>query len=90
MFVPGESRGRGGGGGEEEEQEEEQEEQEQLTVFVQELVLDVLAEELLHGVEELLLLLQEVRVVLGVVPLGDGWEHTHTHTHTPELRGRRS
>ncbi|TNN36108.1 hypothetical protein EYF80_053736 [Liparis tanakae] len=51
---PRERRGRaeeeGGGEGEEEEE---------LTVFVRELVLDVLAEELLHGVEELLLLLQE-------------------------------
>lgn len=50
-----------------------------LTVFVRELVLDVLAEEFLYGVTDLLLLLQDVLVVLSVVSLGDRWEQTHTH-----------
>lgn len=49
-----------------------------LTVFVQEVVLDVLAEESLYGVTDLLLLLQDVLVILSVVSLGDGWEQTHT------------
>lgn len=42
-----------------------------LTVFVQEVVLDVLAEEFLYGVTNLLLLLQDVLVILSVVSLGD-------------------
>lgn len=49
-----------------------------LTVFVQEVVLDVLAEEFLYGLTDLLLLLQDVLVILSVVPLGDSWEHTET------------
>lgn len=40
-------------------------------VFVQEVVLDVLAEELLHSVTDLLLLFQDVLVILSVVSLGD-------------------
>lgn len=43
-----------------------------LTVFIQEVVLDVLAEEVLYGLRDLLLLLQDVRVILGVVSLGNG------------------
>lgn len=42
-----------------------------LTVFVQKVVLDVLAEEFLYGVTNLLLLLQDVLVILRVVSLGD-------------------
>lgn len=49
-----------------------------LTVFVQEVVLDVLAEEFLYGLTDLLLLLQDVLVILSVVPLGDSWEQTET------------
>lgn len=49
-----------------------------LTVFVQEVVLDVLAEEFLYGLTDLLLLLQDVLVILSVVSLGDSWEQTHT------------
>lgn len=49
-----------------------------LTVFVQEVVLDVLAEESLYGLADLLLLLQDVLVILSVVSLGDGWEHRET------------
>lgn len=49
-----------------------------LTVFIQEVVLDVLAEEFLYGLTDLLLLLQDVLVILSVVPLGDSWEHTET------------
>lgn len=45
-----------------------------LTVFIQEVVLDVLAEESLYCLTDLLLLLQNVLVVLRVVPLGDSWE----------------
>lgn len=43
-----------------------------LTVFVKEVVLDVLDEELLYGLTNLILLLQDVGVVLSVVSLGDG------------------
>lgn len=43
-----------------------------LTVFIQEVVLDVLAEELLDGLRDLLLLLQDVLVILRVVSLRDG------------------
>lgn len=53
-----------------------------LTVLVWEVVLDVLAEELVYSVTDLLLLLQDVLVILSVVSLGDGWVGTHTHTHT--------
>ena len=49
-----------------------------LTVFVQEVVLDVLAEELLYGLTDLLLLLQDVLVILSVVSLGDSWEQAET------------
>lgn len=49
-----------------------------LTVFVQEVVLDVLAEESLYGLTDLLLLLQDVLVILSVVSLGDSWEHRKT------------
>lgn len=49
-----------------------------LTVFVQEVVLDVLAEEILYGVTDLLLLLQDVLVILSVVSRGDSWEQTRT------------
>lgn len=42
-----------------------------LTVFVQEVVLDVLVEEHLYGLTDLLLLHQDVMVILGVVSLGD-------------------
>lgn len=49
-----------------------------LTVFVQEVVLHVLAEEVLYGLADLLLLLQDVLVILSVVPLGDGWVQRHT------------
>lgn len=49
-----------------------------LTVFIREVVLHVLAEEVLYGLAELLLLLQDVLVILSVVPLGDGWVQTHT------------
>lgn len=45
-----------------------------LTVFIQEVVLDVLAEESLYCLTDLLLLLQNVLVILRVVPLGDSWE----------------
>lgn len=40
-------------------------------VFIQEFVLDVLAEELLNGLTDLWLLLQDVLVILRVVSLGD-------------------
>lgn len=50
-----------------------------LTVFVREVVLHVLAEEVLYSLADLLLLLQDVLVILSVVPLGDGWVQTHTH-----------
>lgn len=43
-----------------------------LTVFVQEVVLDVLAEEFLYGLADLRLLLRDVLVILSVVSLGDG------------------
>lgn len=49
-----------------------------LTVLIQEVVLDVLAEEFLYGLADLLLLLQDVLVILSVVPLRDSWEHTET------------
>lgn len=49
-----------------------------LTVFVREVVLHVLAEEVLYGLADLLLLLQDVLVILSVVPLGDGWVQRHT------------
>ncbi len=49
-----------------------------LTVFVWEVVLDVLAEEFLDGLTDLLLLLRDVLVILSVVSLGDSWEQTHT------------
>ncbi len=49
-----------------------------LTVFVQEVVLDVLAEEFLYGLADLFLLLQDVLVILSVVSLGDSWEQTPT------------
>lgn len=42
-----------------------------LTVFIQDVVLDVLAEEVLNGLAYLLLLLQDVLVILRVVSLGD-------------------
>lgn len=45
-----------------------------LTVFIQEVVLDVLAEENLYGLTDLLLLLQNVLVILRIIPLGDSWE----------------
>lgn len=45
-----------------------------LTVFIQEVVLEVLAEESLYGLADLLLLLQNVLVILRVVPLGDSWQ----------------
>lgn len=50
-----------------------------LTVFIQEVVLDVLAEEVLNGLAYLLLLLQNVLVILRVVSLGDSWEIAQTH-----------
>lgn len=53
-----------------------------LTVFVQEIVLHVLAEEVLYGLADLLLLLQDVLVILSVVPLGDGWVQRHTASST--------
>lgn len=55
---------------------ERKERKSMLTVFIQEVVLDVLAEEELDGLADLLLLLRNVLVKLGVVPLGDscgGW-----------------
>lgn len=54
----------------------------ELTVFIQEVVLDVLLEESLDGPGDVLLLLQDVLVKLCVVPLGDRCEVTHTRTHT--------
>lgn len=45
-----------------------------LTVFIQEVVLDVLAEENLYCLTDLLLLLQNVLVILRMIPLGDSWE----------------
>lgn len=45
-----------------------------LTIFVQEVVLNVLAEELLYGLTGLLFLLEDVLVILSVVSLADGWE----------------
>lgn len=59
-----------------------------LTVLVQEVVLDVLAEELLYGVKDLLLLLQDVLVVLRVVSLGDGWEQTDAPLIVSKAAGR--
>lgn len=50
------------------------ERKEVLTVFIQEVVLDVLAEESLYGLADLLLLLQNVLVILRVIPLGDSWQ----------------
>lgn len=50
----------------------------ELTVFIQEVVLDVLGEEVLDGLADLLLLLGDVLVILGVVSLGDGWGQTWT------------
>lgn len=47
-----------------------------LTVFVQEVVLDVLAEEGLDRLADLLLLLQDVLVILRVIPLGDSCEQS--------------
>ena len=43
-----------------------------LTVFIQEVVLDVLVEELLYGLRDVLLLLQDVLVILRVISLRDG------------------
>lgn len=45
-----------------------------LTVFIQEVVLDVLAEEKLDCLTDLLPLLQNVLVILRMIPLGDSWE----------------
>lgn len=45
-----------------------------LTVFIQEVVLDVLAEENLYCLTDLFLLLQNVLVILRIIPLGDSWE----------------
>lgn len=56
-----------------------------LTVLVREVILDVLAEELLYGVTDLLLLLQDVLVILSVVSLGDGWEQTDTQSEELKL-----
>lgn len=47
-----------------------------LTVFIQEVVLDVLAEERLNCLTDLLLLLQNVLVILRIIPLGDSWEQS--------------
>lgn len=47
-----------------------------LTVFIQEVVLDVLAEENLDGLTDLFLLLQNVLVILRIIPLGDSWERS--------------
>lgn len=49
-----------------------------LTVFVQEVVLNVLDEEFLYGLTDLLLLFQDVLVILSVVPLGNSWEQIET------------
>lgn len=56
-----------------------------LTVFVQEIVLHVLAEEVLYGLADLLLLRQDVLVILSVVSLGDGWVHRHVASSTIEF-----
>lgn len=45
-----------------------------LTVFIQEHVLDILDEELLYGLTDLLLLLQDVWIILRVVPLRNSWK----------------
>lgn len=47
-----------------------------LTVFIQEVGLDVLAEEGLDRLADLLLLLQNVLVILRMIPLGDSWEQS--------------
>lgn len=56
--------------------EEGKQKKETLTVFVQEVVLDVLAEERLNCLTDLLLLLQNVLVILRIIPLGDSWEQS--------------
>lgn len=56
--------------------EEGKQKKEMLTVFVQEVVLDVLAEERLNCLTDLLLLLQNVLVILRIIPLGDSWEQS--------------
>ena len=53
-----------------------------LTVFVQEVILDVLDEELLYCLTDLLLLLQDVLVILSVVSLGDSCKN---HTEKPSV-----
>lgn len=49
-----------------------------LTVFIQEHVLDILDEELLYGMTDLLLLLQDVWIILRVVPLRNSWKQRET------------
>lgn len=56
--------------------EERKQKKEPLTVFVQEVVLDVLAEESLDCLTDLVLLLQNVLVILRIIPLGDSWERS--------------